>query len=260
MKPLLLHYCTREEISEMAGRGYAVLIPLAATEQHGPHLPVFTDSLICEHIAVRAGELAAAHVPLLISPVLTFGCSQHHLSFGGTISFTSSTYLQMLRDIGESLVTDGFRKMIFLNGHGGNEPIMHQTANDLAVNYPIWTASASYWSVAGDALRLVNASEVGMVPGHAGGFETSAIMAIRPELVRTDRIGAEHTSRPWINSGPPGAFIGRHQELTGCDGYTDAAAAASPEKGGMYLDAIIGSVAQWLIRTVRAMEEGEIGR
>lgn len=257
MKRLHLHLFTREEISERARAGYAVVVPLAATEQHGPHLPVYTDTLICEHIAERAGEQAAAQVPLLVAPVLPIGCSQHHLSFGGTLSFTSSTYLSMLRDIGESLVTDGFGKIIFLNGHGGNDPIMHQTASDLAVRYPIWTASASYWSVAREALQSVNASEVGMVPGHAGGFETAAILAIRPELVRTDRIGTEHVQRDWINSGPPGAFIGRHGELTGYDGYTDPAAPATAEKGKLYLDAIVGSVADWLVRTVTAMERGE---
>lgn len=255
MSGIWLSDYTREQITDMARRGGAVVVPLAATEQHGPHLPVFTDSLICEHIAVRAAERAAKTVPVLLAPILTVGCSQHHLSFGGTVSFTSATYLQMLRDIGESLVTDGFRKIIFLNGHGGNEPIMHQTANDLAVRHPIWTASASYWSVAREALQAVNASEVGLVPGHAGGFETSVVMAIRPDLVRTDRIGPVHTGRPWINAGPPGAFMGRHQELTGVDGFTDAAHLASPDKGKRYLDAIVDSVGAWLVRTVQAMED-----
>lgn len=250
---------TREELAELAGQGFAAVVPLAATEQHGPHLPVSTDTLICEHIAVRAVEQAAAAVPVLLAPVLAVGCSQHHLAFGGTLSLTSATYLQMLRDIGESLVTDGFRKIIFLNGHGGNEPLMHQAANDLAVAHPIWSASASYWSVAREALREANAEEMGMVPGHAGGFETAAVLAIRPDLVRTDRIGTSHTGRPWINAGPPGTFLGRHGELTGVDGYTDAAGAATAEKGSVYLSAIAGSVAAWLSRTVQAMEAPESG-
>ena len=257
MSRIEMHYHTREAITSMAGQGYAAVVPLAATEQHGPHLPVFTDALICEHIAFGAGERAAARVPLLIAPVLPIGCSQHHLSFGGTLSFTSSTYLSMVREIGESLVADGFRKMIFLNAHGGNDPIMTQTANDLAVKHPIWTASASYWSVAGQALREAGAGELGFVPGHAGGFETAAILAIRPELVRTDRIATEHVQRSWINAGPPGAFIGRHGELTGYDGFTDAAAAATADLGRRFLDIIIDSVASWLVRTVQMMERGE---
>lgn len=258
MKEYLWHLNTREELNEKAGSGYAVVVPLAATEQHGPQLPVFTDSLICEHIVSHAAEKASAQVPLLAAPVLPIGCSQHHLGFGGTISFRSSTYLSVLRDIGESLVTDGFTKIIFLNSHGGNDPIMAQTANDLAVEHPVWTASASYWSVAAEALRAVNAASVGMAPGHAGGFETSCIMAIRPELIRTDRIGENHVQRSWINSGPPGTFVGRHGELTGYDGYTDAAASASADKGRVFLDAMVESVSAWLVRTVKAMEAGEL--
>src|SRR5690606_13128755 len=127
-----MHYMTREEITEKAKAGCAVVIPLAATEQHGPHLPVFTDSLISEHIVTGAVRKAAEAVPVIMTPVLTIGCSQHHLSFGGTLSFRSSTSLQMLRDIGESLVTDGFTRIMFVTSHGGNEPIMTQTANDRA--------------------------------------------------------------------------------------------------------------------------------
>jgi len=257
MTPLFMHMCSREAVSEKAREGYAAVVPLAATEQHGPHLPIYTDSIICEHIAHEAGKRAAEQVRLMIAPMLPIGCSDHHLRFGGTLSFSSATYLQVLRDIGESLVKDGFRKIIFLNSHGGNEPMMTQTANDLAVRHPVWTASASYWSVAADALQRVNASEIGMVPGHAGGFETAAVMALHPESVARDRIGSSHVSRPWINSGPRGTFIGRHGELTGFDGYTDAAAGATAEKGALYLNAIVESVAEWLIRTVRTMEEGE---
>jgi creatinine amidohydrolase len=257
MKSFLYHEHTREEITAKAKQGYMAVVPLAATEQHGPHLPVYTDSLICGHIANGAALRAASSVPLLLCPLIPIGCSHHHLAFGGTLSFSSATYMQMLRDIGESLVANGFRKIVFLNGHGGNDPIMQQTASDLAVSHPIWTASASYWSVAKEALRLADAEQVGMVPGHAGGFETSAILALREELVHTDRASGEHPQRPWILSGPPGTFIGRHGELTGADGYTDTPHRATAEKGRAYLDVISRSVAEWLVRTYQSMETGE---
>jgi len=262
MKPYLYHEHTREQITLKAKEGYMVVIPLAATEQHGPHLPVFTDSLIGDHVASEAVARAAEVVPVLLCPLMPIGCSDHHLRFGGTLSFSSATYLQMLRDIGESLVAGGFRKIVFLNGHGGNEPIMHQTANDLAVKHPIWTASASYWNVSREALRAVNADEVGMVPGHAGGFETAAVMALREDLVVVDSVDsnrsvAGHVPRAWINSGPPGTFIGRHQELTGMDGYTDVPHLATKERGQQYLNAISRSVSEWLIHVYHSMEQGE---
>lgn len=254
-KRIEMHYMTREEVTEKAKAGYAIVVPLAATEQHGPHLPVFTDSLISEYVVTRAVRQAAEHVPVFMLPVQTVGCSQHHLSFGGTVSFRSSTYLNVLRDIGESLVTAGFKKIIFVNSHGGNDPLMTQTANDLAVAYPIWTASASYWNIARDKLNALNASETGMVPGHAGGFETAAILAIKPELVRKDRIVQAHAEREWLTAGSPRTFIGKHGELTGCDGFTDAPHRATAEKGQLYLDAIADSVAEWLIQVVRAMDK-----
>ncbi len=257
MKSFLYQDHTREEITAKALEGYMAVVPLAATEQHGPHLPVFTDSLIGGHITTEAAQKAAQSIPVLLCPLLTAGCSNHHLAFGGTLSFSSATYLQMLRDIGESLVSNGFRKIVFVNGHGGNDPIMHQTANDLAVKHPVWTASASYWSISREALQKVNADEVGMVPGHAGGFETAAVLALRGELVHTDRVSIEHEQRDWINSGPPGTFIGRHRELTGVDGYTDSPHKATKEKGRLYLDVISQSVAEWLVQVYQSMEQGE---
>lgn len=251
------HHHTREELTKMAQSGIAVVVPLAATEQHGPHLPVFTDSLICEYIVGEAMQQAAKDVAIVAAPVLPIGCSHHHLSFGGTLSFSSATYLSILHDIGESLVTDGFTKIIFVNAHGGNDPMMIQTVNDLAVRHPIWTAAASYWRVAGPALQQIGASEIGMVPGHAGGFETAAILALRPELVHTAGMSDTHPKREWIGSGPAGTFIGRHGELTGCDGYTDSPLKATAELGQRYLDVIATELAGWLVKTVRAMDKGE---
>lgn len=257
MKSHLFHEHTREQIKRMAGEGYMAVVALAATEQHGPHLPVNTDSLIGRFVASRAVEQAAREAPLLLCPLLPIGCSEHHVAYGGTLSFSPDTYLSMLRDIGESLAAGGFRKIAFLNAHGGNEWLMHQAANDLAVKHPIWTASASYWNLSREELRLEKAEEAGMVPGHAGGFETSAVMALREDLVAAEHLASEHRQRDWVNAGPQGAFIGRHLELTGADGYTDAPIRATKERGERYLAAVVRGVAAWLVDAYRAMERGE---
>lgn len=256
MNEVFMPYLTREEVTAKAESGYAIVVPLAATEQHGPHLPVFTDSLICEYVVNGAVRKAAEKADVLVAPVLTIGCSQHHLSFGGTLSYTSETYLRVLHDIGESLVTDGFRKIIFINAHGGNEQLMIQTANDLAVKHPVWVASAAYWNVSRAAFDELNAAQLGMVPGHAGGFETAAVLALKPELVRTELMGTSHVQREWIGAGVPGAFIGRHGELTGYDGYTDAPHRATPEAGRLYLDVATQCVADWIVSTIQTMEKG----
>ncbi|MFK7691674.1 creatininase family protein [Paenibacillus sp. HJGM_3] len=256
MKDICFHHHTRDEIAEYAAAGCAAVIPLAATEQHGPHLPVYTDSLICEYVVTEAVRRVSEQNPLLMTPVFSVGCSDHHLQFNGTISFRSTTYLGMLTDIAESLVRCGFRKLIFVNGHGGNERIMIQVASDIAVKHPVWTASASYWTVSGQALQDAYARDVGMVPGHAGGFETALIMALRSDLLRSDKITDSHTLTPWFNSGIPG-FIGKHGMLTGYDGYTDAANLATEEKGRAYLNAIVTSLSDWLHQVTQTMSQGE---
>lgn len=255
-KTFLFHHHTRDELSQLANDGYAVVVPLAATEQHGPHLTVYTDSLVCEHISYHAVEQASAYAKLLLAPMLPIGCSDHHMAFGGTLSFSSATYTLMLKEIGKSAIASGFRKIIFLNGHGGNELAMHQAAQDLAVEYPVWTASASYWSIARDALAAVKASETGKVPGHAGGFETSLVLSLDADLVNRERIESDHPTLPWVAAGPAGTFLGRHYLLTGFDGYTDSAALADRDKGTLYLDTIVQSVSEWLERVCETMDGG----
>ncbi|ULL15939.1 creatininase family protein [Paenibacillus sp. H1-7] len=253
----LFHRKTREVLNRHAAEGYAVVVPLAATEQHGPYLPVFTDSIIGNHIALEACRKASSTMKLLLAPTLTIGCSQHHLAFGGTLSFTSSTYLAMLNDIGESLVRGGFRKIIFLNAHGGNEPLMHQAAQDLAVKHDIWTASSSYWSLSRTALNEQNAQDMGMVPGHAGGFEASLVAALEPDWIEAPDRAAQplHPQRSWINAGPAGSFVGKHGQLTGADGYTDGYTHADAVKGAECLQSIIQSTASWLEQVVNWMNE-----
>lgn len=258
--PSPFEHFTREELTGMARDGYAAVVPLAAVEQHGPHLPVGTDRMICQEVCHRSVDRAVARgAKLLLAPMLAVGCSEHHLAFGGTLSFTSGTYLRMLTDIGESLVKAGFTKIIFLNGHGGNEPMMHQAAQDLAVQHPVWTASASYWSIARSALEAAGAPEVGRVPGHAGGFETSLVLAISPDLVKRERMPSSHLERHWIAAGPAGTFVGRHGELTGVSGYTDAAGRASAEKGRVYLEAVAASVSDWLYDVYATMTDSNPG-
>lgn len=254
MRGILFHQHTREELNRMAKEGVPVVVPLAATEQHAPHLPVFTDALICEYIVQNAAKKASETMPILVAPTLPIGCSDHHLRFGGTISFKSSTYLQILTDIGESLITDGFKKIIFVNGHGGNDPQMRQVANDLAVRFPVWTAAASYWTAAQKAFQEANVYEVGPSPGHAGGFETALIMALRNEWIDHKAIPQEHETTPWLFGDITG-FIGKHGVLTGFDGYTDAPVKATPELGRKYLNAIVDAVAEWFIKVNRTMDE-----
>ncbi|GGD76945.1 creatininase family protein [Paenibacillus nasutitermitis] len=250
------HY-TRERLNEFAREGGYVIVPLAATEQHGPHLPVNTDTMICDYVTRKSIERVAGRMPVLMAPILSIGCSEHHLSYGGTISYSAETYHRVLADVATSLVKDGFERIIFLNGHGGNHQIMTQVAQDTAVGHDVWTVAASYWNIANTALGGTDASGVGLVPGHAGGFETSLVMAICPELVDAGRIQSGHPVNSWARA--EGYYMGRHGLITGRDGYSDSADQASAEKGQRYLDTIVGSVSDWLLeldKTIRKAEGG----
>ncbi|TDF93589.1 creatininase family protein [Paenibacillus piri] len=238
----------------LAKNGSFAVVPLAATEQHGPHLPVYTDSMICEYVVSHSIQKLSGIMSALMTPVLTIGCSQHHLNYGGTLSYSTATYQHMLYDITESLVKCGFRKIIFLNGHGGNAQIMVQAAQDAAVRHPVWTAAASYWNLAKPALDDLGAEEVGLVPGHAGGFETSLIMALDPELIKGSAIKHDHPVNDWMRA--EGSFIGKHGELTGIDGFTDSPDKASAEKGRQYLDVIVNAVSAWMLELQKTMTAG----
>ncbi|MBO9610660.1 MAG: creatininase family protein [Paenibacillaceae bacterium] len=257
MESFQFHQLTREEISSLAKAGYAAVVPLAATEQHGPHLGVGTDSLIGGHIAREAVRKATetGRARLVLAPIVSIGCSGHHLAFGGTLSFSADTYLRMLHDIGESLVRDGFRHIIFINSHGGNAHMMNQAASDLVVRHPIRVAAASYWNAASPFMKDVLAANRGMVAGHAGRFETSAVMALDEAMVRKDRVPREHEELPWLFAGPPGAFYGVHGKLTGNDGFTDASAESSAEQGREQLATIVDGVAEWFASVYAAMSE-----
>lgn len=244
---------TREQLKTFANEGYTVIVPLAATEQHGPHLPVSTDTMICERVCQDAIRVAGDNAKLIMAPVLSIGCSEHHLEFGGTLSFSSSVYHQMLMDIGRSLHAGGFQSLIFLNGHGGNEWMMQQAAVDLTLQYPIWTASASYWNLAKQALLDIDAQQIGPVPGHAGAFETSMVMSLMPDTFDGHGLKNEHPIMSSIAQGMTNVFTGRRGLITGYDGYTDAPGGATKEMGDHCFQVIAESVADWLVSCTNHM-------
>ncbi|MBX3069332.1 MAG: creatininase family protein [Thermomicrobiales bacterium] len=245
----LFQELTREALNARARAGAIVVLPTGATEQHGPHLPVGTDTYAVEHIVRRAAATIAGQVPVIVAPTVPFGCSPHHLPFGGTLSFSTSTYYALLTDLMESLITDGFTRAMIVNGHGGNHEIIQLVVRDLALKHPVNLAAASYWQMAGAALQEISQAPGGRTPGHAGHFETAVIMALQPDLVveprpaRTDDPSvtdpAELTSRLRIE---------RHGSWQHFDGYTDSPATASAELGHQYVDSAVAAVADAIVQ------------
>ena len=238
----LLHELTREEATALAPDAVA-LFPVGATEQHGPHLPVGTDSLAVEHVAREAAAIAGDRVPVVVAPTLPFGSSHHHLPFGGTMSIGTETYYRVVFDLVESLIVSGFRRVLILNGHGGNHELIQLVARDLALKHPVALAAASYWLLARQALVEVEAHHLSRFPGHAGSFETSLVLALRPELVREPRPhrDGDFAADPRRLDTP--YRIERHGSWQQIDGYTDSPDRGTAEQGQRYLAAVAGAVA-----------------
>lgn len=224
-----------------------VIIPLGSTEQHGPHLPVGTDSMIVTDVAERAAAIASETIPVVVLPTQRFGFAHHHLSFGGTVSIDQQNYSQVLTSIGQSLATDGFTRIVFINGHGGNVNSMQQAIDRLAYecDLNVQVGGTSYWTCAADVLSGL---ETGPTPGHAGSFETSCMLALHPQLVALDAIPSpEAELQPLSEIDLPGGIVRTPGIWQDSDGRTDDSTAASAQLGRQALDLITQELAKYVI-------------
>lgn len=243
---LLLQEITRTVAREQAAETLVVW-PVGALEQHGPHLPVGTDYLTVESLSRAAAQQAAGQIPVLVAPTLPFGSSQHHLPFGGTMSLSTEVYYRIVYELAESLIISGFRKIFIVNGHGGNNELVQLVARDLALKHPVSMAAASYWTVAWDALVALDAHKPGRLPGHAGAFETSLILALHPDLVQEPR-----PHRDNVAGSDPRSFYRpyraeHHGSWQAIDGYSDSPDRGDAEKGQAYWSAIVDALAAAMV-------------
>ncbi|MDQ3695338.1 MAG: creatininase family protein [Chloroflexota bacterium] len=233
---------TRERIRRLAPEA-VVVVPVGATEQHGPHLPVGTDTFAVGHIAWAAALAAAERATVVVTPTLPFGSSHHHLPFGGTISLSTETYYRAVREITESLIGTGFRRLLLLNGHGGNRDIISLVARDLSLIHPVRISAASYWEIARQAVAETAWSRTGDVPGHAGAFESSVVLALRPELATEPLPHRDEPDVARLRQQPGLIRIEDRANWSAIDGYTDSPDRASGDEGRAYLDLIVAAVA-----------------
>lgn len=242
---------TREQIRQIAPTALAVL-PTASIEQHGPHLAVSTDTVLCSTVAQLSAEKAAAHIPVVVTPTLWSGNSHHHFPFPGVLSLTSENYYLAVTDVVEGLIKSGFRKILILNGHGGNTDSNRVVGLDIANlrNHPVTIAAAAYWDVARPAIVAQGLMAGERIPGHAGRFETALMMAIRPDLVFADGLAqTEDVSKKNLGLMVPltGATVQVNGAWGAGPGYTDEPAAATADEGKAMLEVIVEEVAGLLV-------------
>lgn len=175
---------TAEELRLKAEADAVVVLPVASTEQHGPHLAVSVDTILCERICRAAAERVTGH-QIVVGPTLWCGMAEHHMDFGGTFTLDIPTYRAVLLCLLKSLERHGFRRVVIVNGHGGNSSALQAFLPDFARETKLRIRIAMYHSA-------VDRSGLSILenPGgrHANEFETSMMMALAPDLVRAGRL------------------------------------------------------------------------
>ena len=228
---------------QMAGGDPSRLIavlPLAATEQHGPHLPLGTDVMIGEAYLARVRELLPQTLPVFILPQQPVGISTEHIDFPGTLTLPTEVALQTWLAIGASLARAGVRRLVMVTSHGGNSAAMSLVAQDLRAQHGMLAVTTS-WSRFGTPDGLFSGSEIrhGI---HGGAVETSIMLAAWPNQVRTDKIAnfapssvAMERDFTWLSAGRPVPFAWSAQDLHPSGAVGDATQATA-EKGRALLD------------------------
>jgi len=158
------------------------VLPVAAIEQHGPHLPVSVDTTICQGAVDRIIARAPDDLPVTFLPTMAVGKSNEHLAFPGTLSLSAETLIRLWTEIGECVARAGVRKLVLLNSHGGQVQAMDIVARDLRVREKMFVVAASLWG-AGMPKSLFS-DEENRHGIHGGGVETSLMLHLRPDLVR----------------------------------------------------------------------------
>jgi len=236
------------EIKALAARDAIVILPIGATEQHG-HLPTMVDFCLVNAVALRAASLIAANEPVVVTPVIPFGMSEHHLSIGGTLTLDFATMQAVIRQLASSLIRQGFRRLFILNGHGGNNAALEVIIDELTMEHRISIAGGAYWEIAKEAIAAILENEP--IFGHAGEAETSMMMVAAGVTVDAGVLAKAHgdylPEKSYIERVNQSIYRWRQLSSITPTGVMGDAIAASPEKGERLMAAIATVVAQSIV-------------
>ena len=246
---MLLQEMTSPHVAAL-DRRTPVVIPIGAVEQHGPHLPLFTDSMLAGEIARRAHTALGNRI--VMAPLMWLGNSEHHLDFPGTLSAAPRTYLDMLKEMAGNFLQHGFRRIVFLNGHGGNmipaQQALFELRQEMRADPTPLLLHATYWAV-GESVKPMPELIADLVQtemGHACEWETSMMLALNRNLV------GEFQGLPTIPFGRPftpanRAWITRERTQPG---YIGTPSAATAFKGEQLFELFTSQVVSLLERVI----------
>jgi creatinine amidohydrolase len=177
---------TSEDFRRVDPERAVAVMPVAAIEQHGPHLPVSVDSDINAGILAASAAFIPADTPVYALPQLPIGKSNEHSGYPGTLTIGAETLIRMWTDVAESIVRAGFRKLLVLNSHGGQPQVVDIVVREMRVRHKVLAVAASTYALGQpDGLFTAEEKHHGI---HGGAIETSIMLHLRPEAVRRDRI------------------------------------------------------------------------
>ena len=248
----------RGEIGEAAERGCVVLVPVGSIEQHGPHLPVDCD-IHCAYEVCK--ELAQRLNDVIVAPPISPGYSPEWMSFKGTLSLRSQTFMSLVGDICDSIAHHGFRRIIIINGHGSNDPWLEGVVHDFIGRNGFPIIGVTYYEFAAQEAARIRRSKVGGM-GHAGELETSLQLLWRPGLVAMEEAfaGTRETANWGVETGTPKdmfeygfVWLSRDRARSVPDGMMGDPTVADAGTGQKILDAVIDCITK-LIEEARESE------
>ncbi len=241
-----------------------VILPTGSTEQHGRHLPLDVDVFLCESVCLEVGRRAADRV--LVLPPIAYGLNLHHIDFPGTIHIEPETFIAFCLNITKSVAYHGFQKILIVNGHGSNGPLIDLIARKTVLSTESLCFATGYFKFLMEAFETVRQSEV---TAHADEFETSLYLHLAPERVKMDQaVKDDDRMGQFVSSDSTGNYPVRFNDYWGR--WTDTgvhgdATKATPEKGKLIFEAavdglvnLVDELREWPIEKRRDMHTGPV--
>ena len=219
---------TAAELRDLAARKAVVVLPVASMEQHGPHLAVGVDTILCENVCRLAAEAVRMEMAVVVAPTLWCGMAEHHMAAGGTFTFDIPTYRAVLMSFLKSIARHGFDKVFIVNGHGGNIAALNAFLPDLAVETGLKIRATTYFELAQPGMLPILEDQERV--RHACEAETSLMMAFAPDCVRRDKLPEAH-GPTHSTPRPLGVTLYRSYHSFAPSGVVGNARRASKEKG-----------------------------
>jgi len=249
--------CHTTDFAELYPAHTVVVLPLGATEQHGPHLPLSVDTDLVNAMLAAAVTHLHPSDPVLLLPTQSVGLSSEHSAYDGTLSLPPSSVIEHWCGLGESVARTGIKKLLLFNAHGGNVGLMDVVARELRGHCGLTVFSSNWYQLPlGDALLPFDAHEQ-RFGVHGGDMETSLMLAIAPHKVRMDEAqafasNAEKRAKDFqLLGNGQSAKLGWHMQDYNPHGAAGNAAAATAAKGQALLDAVGVQLAQLLQEMMR---------